>query len=359
MRQHPRSLATIVAVVLTLAGARPAAAFHTVFEFRADRFEIDGNALGAADGAPDLVDEFSDGSLAPNWYNPFGTAFENGGFLVLTNPGTHYPSPDGTLVDVSIGASTNAARVYDGSGDFTAIAYWDPVVPDLGHHYHFSAFTYGGAGGLYNEIFGLAILRSDAGLQVEQHLTEIDQYAGIYQNTMLDYVSIDEADVTGRIVFRIDYDDATNTATSSFSLDDGGTWQSPFASAPIFQGRTVGQFLLSADPTAGPSGSTTTSTTTTTLPPGPCSAVGCRRGTVAFMGSLGIKDKATDSADSLGWKWKKGAATDLVDFGDPFTTTSYELCIGAAAGTPLLTVTVPPGGTCGATPCWMPVGTGF
>ena len=52
-----RALA-LLCVGLALAAARPASAFHTVFHFQVDRFELDGNTFGDADGTADFVDEF-------------------------------------------------------------------------------------------------------------------------------------------------------------------------------------------------------------------------------------------------------------------------------------------------------------
>jgi len=54
-------------------------AFHTTFDNTAARFELDGNPSGPQDGVPDLVDEFDDGVLAPNWFGQFGSPEETGG----------------------------------------------------------------------------------------------------------------------------------------------------------------------------------------------------------------------------------------------------------------------------------------
>lgn len=354
-------------VLLVLAAAPPerARASHTIFSFEVDRFEADGNAFGPLDGSPGFVDDFDDGSLAPAWYQAYGTASESGSSLFLTNPGTHYPTPDGGTADVSIAASTSAAWVYDGSGDFVATSWWVPLVPTEGNHYQMSLFTFSGGGGpFYNEAFGVGILNFaiHGGLALEQHLTEIDQANGIFQNTMIDFVPIDAGDITGQIGFRVTFDDATNTVTSSVSLDGGATWQSPFPPGHIFVGRNAAQFLLSSDPETS-SGTTTTTTpgpttTSTTLPPGACDPTGCRRGTVPFHGRLGIRDKATDRGDSIAWKMKKGEATAFTDFGFPAASTSYDVCLKQdATGATIFQATVPAGGTCGTKPCWKQLGT--
>ena len=77
-----------------------------------DILQMDGNEVVAifsgllvpeADCVPDLVDEFDDGALAPNWQLAVGTAEETGGALHLKNPGAHVDV--GYTVDVSEVAS--------------------------------------------------------------------------------------------------------------------------------------------------------------------------------------------------------------------------------------------------------------
>jgi hypothetical protein len=73
------------AIVLCAILAAPGLAL--VFSSSCDRFEIDGNSFGAADGTPDFVDDFNDGMLAPSWTVLLGTAEETGGAAVVHNPG--------------------------------------------------------------------------------------------------------------------------------------------------------------------------------------------------------------------------------------------------------------------------------
>src|SRR5262245_35627958 len=255
-----RAIAWVVAAGLVMV-AQVASAFHTPFLYRVERFEADGNVLGPLGGAPSVVDDFDAAPLSPLWYQAYGTVSEGNGYLLLSNPGVHFPSPpdpaspSGSLLDLSIAASGSSTYVYDGSGDFVGTAYWEGVLPAIGHHYHFSVYTFGGLGGYYAETFGLAIVRSDENtVEMEQHLTEIDQWSGTFQNTQLLFHQIDESQATGPFIFRISFNDATNQATTAFSLDGGTTWESPFPPGLIFQGRTQAQFLLSADPWAGPAG---------------------------------------------------------------------------------------------------------
>lgn len=347
-----RSLTVAVGMGALAWMAAPAGAFHTPFTYRVDRFELDGNEHGANDGVPDLVDDFADGVLSPTWYTAYGTASESSGYLVVQNPGVHFPSPDGSALDLSIAGSSSPTWVYDGMGSFTATAYWEGVVPPVGHHYHFSLYTFNMSGGLFAETFGLAIRRTETGVDMEQHLTEIDQFSGTFQNTQLLFHAIDENDVTGQLVFRIAFDDTTNQATTAFSLDGGATWQSPFPPGTIFVGRTVAQFLLSADPFGASAGTTTTTTptssTTTTTLAGTCALTGCRRSTEP-KGRLSLRNRGT--FNSIKWKWKKGEETEFFDLAPP-QSTSYEFCIGDASGTPLVRITVPSGSLCDGDPCW-------
>src|SRR4249919_320867 len=84
MRSSSCSLGLAAALLLLCA---PAPRAQTrAFSSSCDRFEIDGNAFGTADGTADFVDEFS-GTLAPNWAVLLGTAVETGGALVVRDPG--------------------------------------------------------------------------------------------------------------------------------------------------------------------------------------------------------------------------------------------------------------------------------
>jgi photosystem II stability/assembly factor-like uncharacterized protein len=97
-----------------------------------------------------------------------------------------------------------------------------------------------------------------------------------------------------------------------------------------------------------------------------CSAqplTACSMGTQAGKSVLTIKDKKNNKQDTLVWKWLKGEAVSVGDFGDPLTTDTYSLCIYDESVAPpllLLGATAPAGGTCGKKPCWKVSGkTGF
>jgi cysteine-rich repeat protein len=76
---------------------------------------------------------------------------------------------------------------------------------------------------------------------------------------------------------------------------------------------------------------------------------GCRS---ALKSSLTIKNPSGDK-DKLIWKWLKGAATTLGEFGSPTTTTEYALCVYAGtSAVPIIEAEVAPSGT-----LWAPAGT--
>lgn len=90
--------------------------------------------------------------------------------------------------------------------------------------------------------------------------------------------------------------------------------------------------------------------------------VGCRTPAASRKAYLALTDKTPDERDVLTWKWLKGAATDLADFGDPLATDTYELCVYDAAEALVLHVTAPAGGLCRASsprPCWRANARGF
>jgi hypothetical protein len=60
-------------------------------------------------------------------------------------------------------------------------------------------------------------------------------------------------------------------------------------------------------------------------------------------------------SDRLGWKWAKGADTQIADFGDP-PDDGYLLCVYDAGA---IVLTTPVAGSCVTKPCWVSKPTGF
>ena len=88
---------------------------------------------------------------------------------------------------------------------------------------------------------------------------------------------------------------------------------------------------------------------------------GCR-GTEPFGAQLQLKNISPDTKDQLQFKWNKGDATLLPEYGDPTTTATYVLCIYDGSGNPqpLLAAAAPAGGTCKKGKlCWKPASTSY
>ncbi len=81
----------------------------------------------------------------------------------------------------------------------------------------------------------------------------------------------------------------------------------------------------------------------------------CRQPTEPLKAKLLIRDRLPDSRDQLIWRWLKGEATNIPDFGDPLATDAYTLCVYDRSG-PTTTLAfgavAPPGELCGSKPCW-------
>lgn len=84
----------------------------------------------------------------------------------------------------------------------------------------------------------------------------------------------------------------------------------------------------------------------------------CRTPEIPAKAQITLKDAADDAKDQLVWKWAKGAATTLADFGDPTRGDGYELCLYDGGGL-VASSTAPAAGLCEGRACWSARGTGF
>jgi hypothetical protein len=69
-----------------------------------------------------------------------------------------------------------------------------------------------------------------------------------------------------------------------------------------------------------------------------------------------------NAADTLTWEWWRGSATVKEEFGNPLSTTPYDLCVyDENAGTPALVMSahIAANATCGSKGCWASTSTGF
>jgi cysteine-rich repeat protein len=92
---------------------------------------------------------------------------------------------------------------------------------------------------------------------------------------------------------------------------------------------------------------------------GPVPQVGCKRPIAPGASRIRLQDKASDTADALGWKWTKGAATTFAELGTPPTMTDYLLCIYDEGRGLLLSALAPASQACTATRCSVATATGF
>jgi hypothetical protein len=88
----------------------------------------------------------------------------------------------------------------------------------------------------------------------------------------------------------------------------------------------------------------------------------CLQSTEPAKSQLQLKDTGDNTGDQITWKWLKGEATAVADFGDPVNTDDYALCIYDESGPEpalLFGAVAPAGGTCAGKPCWTAAGAGF
>lgn len=117
-------------------------------------------------------------------------------------------------------------------------------------------------------------------------------------------------------------------------------------------GNTTGEPITECDVTTT---TVTTTTTTTTTILSPCTAApmhGCRLPVESRKARLHLKDKPADTADTVKWTWRKGAATTLGEFGDPLSTTDYVACLYNRIPELMMALRIPHGELCGDVPCW-------
>ena len=78
----------------------------------------------------------------------------------------------------------------------------------------------------------------------------------------------------------------------------------------------------------------------------------CKLTTAPLQSKFQIKDKTPDTADQVQFKWNKGAATGVAEFGAPTTTDDYALCVFNASDALILQLDAPAGGVCNTSQCW-------
>ena len=197
----------------------------------------------------------------------------------------------------------NEEDITDGMGDATVNSYWLPALPNAGTELHMQLYGVGST----IEAAGLAVGTGTAGAFVSEQLTHI-VYPSTFTNVLTETVMINPGDITGQIVLRMTVDDTANTATGSFSLDGGTTFQSPFSSMPIFAAASSYELLLGA----GAVESVTPGPTPTPTPPPTPQLVGSKLILVKNGG-----DPTTRKAIYIG-RQPGGTLTNPIGFGATF-----------------------------------------
>ncbi len=89
--------------------------------------------------------------------------------------------------------------------------------------------------------------------------------------------------------------------------------------------------------------------------------VGCHAPFAAPAGVVRLRQPLV-GVPHLSWRWVKGEATSISEFGAPTVSTAYDLCLYSTSGASssiLLQHHVAPGGLCGSRPCWKTTRHGF
>jgi hypothetical protein len=224
----------------------PAISRADSFSSSVERFEADGNEFGSVGGALDLVDEFDDGVLAPNWAPLLGTATEAGGKLTLHDPGVVVPLV-GLPQELSVVEATT--DVANGEGNFTLTSYWNPTALPTNRQFFFQLYGVSpvieAEGVTVNNLDAAAAASTGAPVGYSIGIERVFP-VGNQLPPVSSYVSINPASITGQIVLRMAFDDATDLLTFSFSLDGGATFQSPFAPLQAFVLTPDAEVLLGA-----------------------------------------------------------------------------------------------------------------
>jgi len=223
----------------------PTAGRALTFSSSVQRFEADGNVYGSADGVFDLVDEFDSGTLAPNWHILLGSAEESGGVLRLHNPGVVEPLV-GLIQEIS--AVEGEVELGNGDGNFTITSYWDPAPLPTNGQFFFQLYGIGATveaeGFTVNNLDAATAAAAGAPVGYSIGRERVFPLGG--DPPVQDYLSIDPSTITGPVVLKMTFDDATDLLTCSFSLDGGLTFQTPFAPIQAFKVVPDAEVLLGA-----------------------------------------------------------------------------------------------------------------
>ena len=199
-----------------------------------ERFEISGNAPGT------FVDDFDDGNVSPG-ISYRGTVTESGGATTIGSPGEHNTLFHNLInVDGSVLIPQSASIVEDGAGDFDATSTWAELVTPGSSGFQYMLLRYKTSDTTdervlvavlnYPAILGL-LLGVGSDLVIAQAVLTFD-LSGSYPvitSTDAETTSIDPGDITGDIQLGLSFDDTANTFTTTYSIDNGATIETPFS----------------------------------------------------------------------------------------------------------------------------------
>jgi hypothetical protein len=102
---------------------------------------------------------------------------------------------------------------------------------------------------------------------------------------------------------------------------------------------------------------------TVVAPPGitcdPAPRNDCKGLSQPDQGMLLVREQPNPTRSRLAWRWPRGMATAVEDFGTPTLSTEYAFCAYDSSDGLIMEDLVGAGGTCGNNPCWVQTATGF
>jgi hypothetical protein len=241
-----------IAAVLLVSMVAPEYSHARTFSYDFDSWSGSGNGFGSL-----AIDDFND-ALLTNWTIENGTAIESAGTLNLRDPGSdytvHFPTFD-LRSFLSHVVRDDGTFLSDGNGDFTVttVIKQTPIPVDdyVGLNVGTAAPHYFIALVLQN--FGPEIGAKeefDEGLSAALYINTISSIDSQTEATVSDVASVrtlfNPADVAGDFHLRLDFNDAADEFTGSFSTD-GGISFTTIGSLPMVAG-WGGLAGLSADP---------------------------------------------------------------------------------------------------------------
>jgi glucose/arabinose dehydrogenase len=85
----------------------------------------------------------------------------------------------------------------------------------------------------------------------------------------------------------------------------------------------------------------------------------CKGPFLPNRGMLAVRDHPNPARSRLVWRWPRGTATLVNDFGTPTVDTEHAFCVYDAGSNLVVEARVGAGGTCGSNPCWVQTPMGF